>query len=840
MTGWRWAVARLVLAGFCWLTAAYAFVVSSAFAYLQFVRPRVFRWVGQFSDWHAAASLAWLTLLLVVLWPVAIGRTRGSSERTAETPSPLRPLAILLLVLCTAACLWNFFNPVLPSLAPGSWSITTGVLALVPIVWLAAIDHVRLAGYIRRQTPAGEESELRAFEGRLLVAVAIAAFAVTIVFGIVTSIGLIGRFEPDLLVEGLALGFGVSLAAHLCIFAGSFLVAALIVRATSASFYFQFLALTGALVVLIATVFARLVGESLSLSGASGLLAGSFTALSVIGTWTGLRTSSLASADAKLASAVDLYFGNAAPGRKRPTSALQLIGAGLLAYSFVLVSARADWDFVLLDSGVLAVWLCSFGIVYRATPPMPQVRGWSIAATCLVPLVVMWAATATATAEHRRLERYSVYNPSFRLADRVLRSTASASPTFDAYLRAHSGLTDVEVAPISVDFVPPPIPKSDRLAPIFLFVIDSLRPDYLAPYNASVRFTPHIAEFAADAVVFANSFTAFGGTGLSLPAIWAGAALPHKQYVQPFAPMNALEKLLHANGYRLMVGLDSIMSQLLVPSPGIDELDRGRNVMDYEFCRTLGELESKLQRPADSAPIFAYSLPQDIHMSRLPAIVVSGEGTETFYAPYATKVRALDTCFGQFIGALKKLDLYRKSLIILTSDHGEMLGEDGRFGHSYHLFPQIVQVPLIVHLPESGELRPLDPHAVSLTTDIVPTIYEALGYRPIRTSPLMGRSLVERGSDRGPKRAALQPDGERRRDTYVIAASYGAVYASLRHNGRRLYIVDAIRGGDQAFEKDASGRWMPVPVSDGLRMVNQLAIRRYVDQVAREYRLRVW
>jgi arylsulfatase A-like enzyme len=296
--------------------------------------------------------------------------------------------------------------------------------------------------------------------------------------------------------------------------------------------------------------------------------------------------------------------------------------------------------------------------------------------------------------------------------------------------------------------------------------------------------------------------------------------------VKPFAPMNALEKLLHANGYRLTVGLDSIMSQLLEPSPAIDELDRGRNVMDYEFCRTLGELESKLQRGAGSARIFAYSLPQDIHMSRLPATVDASEDTRNFHAPYATKVRALDACFGAFIGSLKKIGLYRDSLIILTSDHGEMLGEDGRFGHSYHLFPQIVKVPLIVHLPESAGRRPADLHAVSLTTDIVPTIYDVLGYGPLRSNALMGRSL-------------LKGDPHRRRDTFVIAASYGAVYATVRHNGRRLYIVDAIRGSDQAFERDRSGRWLEAPVSEGLRALNQLAIRRYVDEVARQYRFRV-
>jgi arylsulfatase A-like enzyme len=211
--------------------------------------------------------------------------------------------------------------------------------------------------------------------------------------------------------------------------------------------------------------------------------------------------------------------------------------------------------------------------------------------------------------------------------------------------------------------------------------------------------------------------------------------------------------------------------------------------------------------------------------------VESGEDMRSFYAPYATKIRAIDACFGRFIGALKRLGIYEQSLIVVTSDHGEMLGEEGRFGHSYHLFPQIVQVPLIVHLPESLRREPIDAHAVSLTTDIAPTIYAALGYGPLHEGPLVGRPLI--GHD-GPQATA------RRRKTFVIAASYGAVYASLRHNGRRLYIVDAIRGGDQAFERDRAGRWTTVPVSEGLRAVNQLAIRAHVDEIARQYRLPVW
>src|SRR5258708_26091575 len=51
----------------------------------------------------------------------------------------------------------------------------------------------------------------------------------------------------------------------------------------------------------------------------------------------------------------------------------------------------------------------------------------------------------------------------------------------------------------------------------------------------------------------------YGGTGLSEPSIWMGGMMVHKQYVTPFAPMNALQKLLETDGYRSFVTRDSIL-----------------------------------------------------------------------------------------------------------------------------------------------------------------------------------------------------------------------------------------------------------------------------------------
>ena len=827
---WEWTAGRLALAAFCWVTALFAFVTSSAFAYLQFIRPRVFPWVSELADWHPDASIAWLILLAAVLWR----DIRPEAAGDVSAPRSARRLSMAGLAIAATAVFWNLRYPVLPRLTDGPRSLTIGVLALAPPLWLALLDQVCAFAYLRRQRPPEDELGCRAFEGRLLTASMATALFLTVLYAALTSISLAGRFEPDLLTSGLARGLAASLVNHLAVLIAPALLIALVVRATRRRFVVQYALVTAAFVALFAVAFARLVGDALSLHGAPAALAAVATAASIVGTWTGVRLRALEADRSPLDSALDLYFGRSArraPGgdarpRIGPTSILRFLAVGVCAYVAIRVSSRIDWDFAVLDTGVLVVWLTSLALVYQLTPCYREMNDWALAAACAVPLAAAAAIDASGSMRGP-LDRYAVYNPSFRLAAALLGDDGRERSTFDRYLRANTGLTDVTIAPIDIDFVQNLQPAPAPPPPVFLFVIDSLRPDYLAPYNPAVRFTPRIAEFASESVVFTNAITRYGGTGLSVPAMWAGSAIIHKQYVTPFHPMNTLEKLLDANGYRKLLGLDSIMERLLVRSPSIDELDRGRPVMDYEFCRTLDELRSKVSFAADSRPAFAYTLPQDIHMSRLPRTVESGEDFTSFYAPYATKVHAIDACFGRFIDALKARKLYDRSLIVVTADHGEMLGEDGRFGHSYHLFPQIVQVPLIVHLPSSvARVAAIDADAVSLTTDITPTIYAVLGYDPVAANDLMGRPLIG-ANDR--------LSTARRRDTYVVAASYGAVYAVARHNARRLYIADGVRGGDQAFERGASGTWQPVAVTEGLRAVNQFAIRRHVDELARMY-----
>lgn len=823
-----WVAVRLLVTGFCWMTALYAFVTSSAFAYQQFIRPRVFPWLGTFSEWHAAACWAWLLLAAAAVWRDLEGRSGGR----------IMPAAFLAGAGVLVA--WNMRHPTLPSLTAGDRSVLVGMVALVPILWLAGIDHARAHAFMRRQAGFARERDRLGHEGRLFAAAAVTAACVTGLYAALTSIWLAGAFEPDLRTGGLLVGLGRSFADHLLIFLFAFLLAAMAGRIVGKRFAPHYTALLAMLAALFTMLFLRLVGDNIGFDAATGGLAGNMAAAaavmmgaSIAGTWGGLRLRRLAAADVTMTSAFDVFFGRALDGKIALARGLPALGIVLMAYGLAAAAGPFDWNFILLKGGVVLVWVMAFAVIYRLTPPTPGVKPVTMALVCLAPVAA--GAVGIAPAERHLLERYAVYNPSFRVTDAALRGTPSGS-AFNRYLRANTGFTDVAIRPVSIDFV-----AGSKLAPaaveprphIFLFVIDSLRPDYLSPYNPAVGFTPRIAGFAAESIVFRNAFTRYGGTGLSVPSIWAGSVIPHKQYVQPFQPMNALDKLLEANGYRKWLSLNAITAELLGRGASFDELDRGRPEMEFAFCRTAGEIERKLQISPPAQPIFVDLLPQDLHVARVRGgSVPAGESYPGFDAPYASRVHQIDGCFGAFVDTLKRLGLYDRSLIVLTADHGEHLGEDGRWGHSYYMTPEVIQVPLMVHLPArvpaAPAARAADPDAISFLTDITPTIYAALGYQPVAANAFMGNPLV--GADADILR-------QRRRGSYVLAASYGAVYAVVRRNGHRLYIADAVNGGDRAYERGADGRWTELSMTDTTRMVNQLLIRRHIDALRELYRI---
>lgn len=805
--------ARLLVAAFSALTMLYAVVASSTFAYLQFLRPRVFPWTGTFADWHAVMAWLWLALLLFALSDHLRRRWRG------------RRWAWALAAACGVMVALNTYAPMLPRLAPTAISEWVALAALMPLVSLAAIDVAGAWGATRPLVPS---VDVDAADGSLLSASALAAGTLTVLFASIAALRVTAGFEPDVTALRWAQLAARSAVHHFTVFTVLFLLVALVTRLAAWlsplwrwALWAAVIAGGGAVVV------DRTLAAALTLTGVFRYVLAALAGLAVLGSWMGMRLAGGCDAIATR-HPFELLFGMRSDTlRSRPLVAIAVLAA--LAGAVPLVSAAADWDDVVLRLGTILVWVIAFGGAYRSVPPSRRLTNRTVVLACVSPLVALasGAAFGETEASQRALARYLVYDPSFRLARGLVVSDRTDVDAFDRYLRANTDLTGVTLSPTSIDFVPDLAPAAVR-PPVFVFVVDSLRHDYLAPYNPKVWFTPAIAAFAAESTVFTNAFTRYGGTGLSVPAIWAGSALPHKQYVTPFSPMNTLEKLLDVNGYTRFVSLDSIMGPLLEPSTLTEELDRGITVMDYEWCRTLSELERKLADAPAGLPVFAYSLPQDVHMSRLSRWATPSGDFSGFHAPYAGRIQAMDACFGRFVQALRRLGLYERSLIVVTSDHGELLGEHGQFGHSYHMRPEVVRVPLIVHFPTgvAGTTR-VDPDALALSTDIAPTIYATLGYQVSSDGTLMGRPLLDETNEARERR---------RREAHVLTASYGAVYAVVSRNGRRLYVADAVKGEDHLYERrSGTAPWSERPLSVDTRAIEQYIIRQHVDRTSKVF-----
>jgi hypothetical protein len=820
---------RTLVAAYCLMTAVYAFLASSTFTYQQFLRPRVSDLVARFGDWHAVLYWVWLFFAVVSLTPEL---TKAGRARTR---------AIGFALFWTAVGVALTIHPILPTLVDDHRSVLVGLVALAPLIWLSMLDHAAAASFLRQQ-PATSAADADSTERRLLLASVGTAVFVAIAYGLLTPLAIGSAFEPDLLTLGLSLGMGWSLFEHLVIFCGVFLLMALGERAASRVRLFRiryaaaFVVLSGVFWVALQ----KLVGNAIGLDTAWGRVAMLGLSVSAVSTWAAVRCRQWADESAALVSGYDVFLGPAQHGDVRTSTVLSLAGILILAFTLAAVAGRVDWDFLLLKLGVLAVWIVTFTQLFGATAGKFRLSGGTALTLCAIPLVgyyldpslqsrlPTWLGSPGLSIRHT-LDRYLVYNPTFRLADDALhRGTGAETPGFDRFVRANTGLSR-DVTPIEIDFVPHLRPFTLTPKPnIFLFVIDSLRPDYLGPYNQHVHFTPHIAEFSAESMVFHNAFTRYGGTGLSMSAMWMGAAGPHRQYVQPFAPMNALEKLLVANDYRRYISMDHIMEQLLTVSPTLVPLDRGIPELEYDFCRTLDELEHRLQSNDDPSPVFAHTRSLNLHVAALlkepeaPADAFPG-----FEARYAARVQRMDGCFGRFIDFLKRSGLYDRSLVILTSDHGEMLGEDRQWGHAYYLFPQVLQVPLIIHVPSSlKSAAKVDVDSIGFSTDITPTLYALFGYEPQEGTALMGKPLMG---------APELERSRRRRATEVVAASYGAVWGVLHDNGRRLYIIDANHGREYAFSRAPRGPWHRVELNAGLRMFSQQKIREYIDEINREY-----
>jgi arylsulfatase A-like enzyme len=99
----------------------------------------------------------------------------------------------------------------------------------------------------------------------------------------------------------------------------------------------------------------------------------------------------------------------------------------------------------------------------------------------------------------------------------------------------------------------------------------------------------------------------------------------------------------------------------------------------------------------------------------------SEEEAKNFIAKTYGMVSMIDNSIGQILAALEKLGLADNTMIVYTSDHGDMMGEHGMILKGFMGFNGILNVPLIWKVPEITPKGVVSDSLVS-AVDLAPTI----------------------------------------------------------------------------------------------------------------------
>jgi len=820
--------ARFCVAAFVILTAGYCLLAYIPFTYHQVHLGGLLPWLSSFAAFHP-----------YLYWPVfAAAAWTLPSLRNPRT----KALSLLFLIVYGGFGVWLLFRPLLVRLDNNLQSLLWCLVALTPLVWLGVLDWRAKRGQLRWAQPTGSETR-RLFRACLLSALytwLLSSAIVLLRYAAITNAGLTARQWVVALTWSLASHVVVFMAIFLLLnFTGA--IAGLASKKPPVHVFFY----AAIAVVLLTLALKFVVFVPISFSGGLSTAVALAVALSVVVFASGLSARLYAPEDGVIESPFALLFTPIRFLRSLPQYVgliVLVVGSAIGAYLLIRVSTM-DWEYLIQKLIVLAVWVAVFSFFYVAFPPAQQKSGGDslvIAAAAVVSLYIgfialqpRWHMTTRAIPDFGAfLDEYANYDASFRLARGVLLPpvAVTADDSLYTFLVSNTNIArSVRTGPVDIDLAgkltATPGPKPN----IFIFVIDSLRRDYLSPYNSSVNFTPRIDAFARESGVAQNTFTHYTGTGLSEPSIWTGALSLHKQYITPFYPMNSLQKLLEFEQYQQFITKDEILGLIMAPSKLVTELDAGRPTMSCELCRSLAELQTKIgEAKAANRPMFAYTQPQNIHVSvinREGRSVPPGESYPGFDAPYASRVKAMDKCFGEFIEFLKSSGLYDNSIVILTSDHGDSLGERGLWGHAYNVVAETVRVPLIVHLPPAMRSLSLDQNAPVFLTDITPSLYYLLGHRPIARNQVFGRPLFT---------VTTEEQAPYLRNSYLIASSYGPVYGLLENSGHSLYVADAVEYSDHLYEWQDRGSSSDL-VTPEIRADRQQRIRDDVNEINRFY-----
>ena len=309
---------------------------------------------------------------------------------------------------------------------------------------------------------------------------------------------------------------------------------------------------------------------------------------------------------------------------------------------------------------------------------------------------------------------------------------------------------------------------SDDVAPppdILLISLDTLRADRLSGYGYGRETSPRIDAFAARGALFENALAESSWTLPShvtmLTGLYPSSHGVAQRMKRAGPDLRFLAQELSEAGYRTLALTEGgYMSELYGFARGFDVFDEDAR----DLATSLERAEHFLEE--GDAPRFAFVHTYAIHCPYDPDEEYAAGFRSPDASPFETagkcgnpdyntvelepgavrhvsdqydgSIRQVDDQLGDFLDRLAASGRLDRTVVLITSDHGEELHEHGKIGHEGTLYVETLRVPLILVGPGVEPRRIATPVGL---VDVAPTLIDVAG----RTVPqdMEGRSLLE-------------------------------------------------------------------------------------------------
>ncbi|MCK4353162.1 sulfatase-like hydrolase/transferase [candidate division WOR-3 bacterium] len=314
-------------------------------------------------------------------------------------------------------------------------------------------------------------------------------------------------------------------------------------------------------------------------------------------------------------------------------------------------------------------------------------------------------------------------------------------------------------------------PRYSNYSNVLIITCDALRVDHLSSCGYPRNTTPNIDKLANEGILFTQAIAQAAATGASLPSI-STSTYPHTHGVLSWdmdecylhdSTLQTLAKVLNNKGYDtgFITGhggiaqfernsgfetfINASMKANQVTRRAIDWLKKNRHRPFFLWLHYL-EPHAPYKPPPSYNRMFVDDGLEIYHkqvpIKLIPVSHRKGDTTDVdyFVSQYDGEIKFADEEIGKLFNELKSLNLYDKTVIIFSADHGEHFGEHGLyFAHGAPFFEPVIRVPLVLkcNIPNA---KGKTIHQQVQHIDIMPTLLDLLSIEG--PSTMEGTSLL--------------------------------------------------------------------------------------------------